>query len=273
VLAGEEEGVRDGVVEGLERRAVLADKARPWPKVDAQHPQFEQIRARRQAARERSGFPAARADGEGRASGSIWFCDFLWNKTYVTIGGDVRPCCVDGVPVVGNAVQEPFERVWNNDNYVAMRQRLVAKDPVPACRGCMHVQEISDPARIAKLLLGARPPEKHELPPMPDALDPMKRRRQRSGTPPKLEWPAVDDASNYVLQFSLDGFASILWSTDGPMGGAIRTNSYQVPVWAWRDAPVDRVIEYRVLARRPDGHHEVARGSVGAEVEQAGQRR
>lgn len=259
--------IKDGVVEGLERRSVGFDRRRTWPGNDPANPEFAAVQQRRAEARRSSGFPAPapQVDGDD-AEGSIWYCDFLWNKTYVAIGGDVRPCCVDGVPILGNAVEQPFEQVWNNENYRAMRQRLVAKEPAPACRGCMHVVEVEDPATIRKHLLGQRAPRPDELPELPDALDPSKRRRQRSGKPPELTWPEVEGAQNYVLQFSLDGFGSILWSTDGPMGGAVRTNRYQVPVWAWRDAPVDREIYYRVLARLPDGQREVASGSVAAET-------
>ncbi|MFY9343472.1 MAG: hypothetical protein WAT39_13330 [Planctomycetota bacterium] len=71
-----------------------------------------------------------------------------------------------------------------------------------------------------------------------------------------------------MLEFSLDDFGSILFATDGPLGGpAIRVTRYQVPLWAWRDAPVDRTIQYRVLACLPAGRREVARGSVGPEPE------
>ncbi|MCK5942767.1 MAG: SPASM domain-containing protein [Planctomycetes bacterium] len=260
--------IKDGVVEGLELRSYAFDRGHRWPGANPDHPEHEQIRQRRAAARRSSGFPSQPPPRERPAAGvpePVWHCHFLWSKTYVAIGGDVRPCCVDGVPILGNAVEQPFEEIWNNENYRAMRQRLVAKDPAPACRGCMHVVEVRDAKEIDRLLLGRRAPRTGELPPMPAALDPASRRRQRSGKPPELTWPAVDGAQNYVLQFSLDEFGSILWATDGPMGGAIRTNRYQVPVWAWRDAPVDRAISYRVLARLPDGEREVARGSVAAE--------
>ncbi|MGB3966674.1 MAG: radical SAM protein [Planctomycetota bacterium] len=102
---------RDGVVEGLERRSAEHGTARQWPELDARHPEFTAIQARRAAARAASGFPEPWT-GEPAAGGSIWFCDFLWHKTYVSIGGDVRACCVDGSPVLGNLLQQPFEQVW-----------------------------------------------------------------------------------------------------------------------------------------------------------------
>jgi MoaA/NifB/PqqE/SkfB family radical SAM enzyme len=256
---------KDGVVEGLEQRTATHGTRRRWPELDPDHPDHAAIQARRAAARATSGFPEE-WQGVPATGESVWCCDFLWHKTYVSIGGDVRACCVDGNPVLGNLVQEPFEQAWNNDNYRNMRLRLTAKAPAPTCRGCMHIREEHDPVQVARLLQGHRAPRADELPELPPALDPTRRRRQRSGPPPELTWPATPGATSYVLEFSLDAFGSILFATDGPMGGpAIRSNRYQVPPWAWRDAPVDRTIHYRVLACLPGERREVARGEVGPE--------
>lgn len=258
--------LKDGVIEGLEMRDAMNGSERKWPAQDPRRPDHAEVQTRRAAARASSGLPRPWT-GAPKPSEPIWYCDFLWHKTYVSIGGDVRPCCVDSVPVLGNLNADRFEDVWNNDNYRAMRTMLAAKSPAPTCRGCMHVKEARDPATIARLLQGRRAPRADELPELPPALDPLRRRRSRSGPPPTLTWPEEPAAHSYVLEFSLDGFASILFATDGPMGGpAIRANRYQVPPWAWRDAPVDRAIEYRVLACLPDGRREIARGAAAAET-------
>jgi MoaA/NifB/PqqE/SkfB family radical SAM enzyme len=261
---------RDGVVEGLELRETLGELRRPWPATGARDPGAETVQRRRAAARASAAtrLPEPRAGApDAKDRGSIWWCDFLWNKTYVTVGGDVRPCCVFGVPITGNLLQKPFEEVWNNREHRVMRQRMVMKTPVPACRGCMHIKEIADPVEVDRLLQGKRVPTADEAEPLPATLDPRCEPRHRSGEPPVLEWPPVPDAREYVLEFSLDEFASILYSTKGPMGGpAVRENRYAVPPWAWRDAPVDREIWYRVLAHLPTGPREVMRGSVGAEA-------
>lgn len=263
---------RDGVVEGLEYRELNADRRRPWPRLDPQEPAHAEVLARRDAAYRRSGFPSRRAaDPAAPARGGMWYCEFLWEKTYVSIGGDVRPCCVMGTPVVGNLNEEPFERIWNNDAYRAMRQRLAAQQPVAACKGCMHIRRVDDPVQVDRHLGGQRLPRPDELLPVPPALDPARQRPVRSGEPPLLTWPVADDAREYVLQFSLDGFASVLFATDGPMGGpAIRDNRYAVPPWAWRQAPVDREISWRVLARTAAGDRELLRGAVPAEEGAAG---
>jgi radical SAM protein with 4Fe4S-binding SPASM domain len=260
---------KDGVVEGLEAREFFGSGRRSWPLLDARHPDFAGIQQRRAEAHARSSFPA-RQEGPAEpvtAGESIWWCDFLWNRTYVTVGGDVRPCCVFGVPVTGNLLQQPFEQVWNNDAHRVMRQRMVAKKPVTACRGCMHIKKIDDPAEIGRLLQGRRVPRADEFEALPAVLDPRRQPRHRSGTPPVLEWEEVEGAREYVLEFSLDGFESILFSTKGPMGGpAVREPRYAVPPWAWRDAPVDREIHWRVLARLPAEQREVLRGCLPAEV-------
>ena len=258
---------QDGVVEGLEAREYFGEGRPPWPLLDTRSPDFAAIQQRRTEAYARSGFPERRAgDPQAVAGDSIWWCDFLWNRTYVKIGGHVGPCCVIGMPVLGNVAQEPFEQVWNNDAYRAMRQRMVTKQPVTACRGCMHIKQISDPIEVDRLLQGRRVPRTEELEALPAVLDPRQQKRCRSGAPPVLAWEAVAGAREYVLDFSLDGFASILFSTKDPMGGpAIREPRYPVPPWAWRHAPVDREIRWRVLAQLPSGQREVQRGSVPPE--------
>jgi MoaA/NifB/PqqE/SkfB family radical SAM enzyme len=258
---------RDGVVEGLELREVNFSRRRSWPAMDTESEAGRAVVERRAAALTGSGFPVRRSGDGSVPRAPIWWCDFLWNKTYVAIGGDVRPCCVHGMPVLGNLLQQPFEDVWNDEPYRVMRQRMVGRNPVPACRGCMHIRTLDDAAEIDELLGGGRVPDPAELPPLPPALDPAQRRRHRSGEPPVIEWPRAPDDRSYVVQWSLDGFASILFSTDGERGGpAVRQNRYEVPKWAWRDAPVDRAIQWRVLARTDAGEREVAHGEVAAET-------
>lgn len=164
----------DGIVVGLERRET-------WPSVEPQDPPGaraglapEDVLERRRRAWETTRFPAANAspDVPDGVEDSIWWCDFLWNRSYVSVEGDVRPCCVYGAPKVGNVQVQPFDEIWNNELYRALRQHLVAKRPVLACRGCMHIREAADPTEIAHLLEGNRPVRVEELP-APDTFDPM----------------------------------------------------------------------------------------------------
>ena len=219
----------------------------------------------RAAAAAAAGFPPAYA-GHAAAHPPIGYCDFLWNKVYVTIGGDVRTCCVLHTPVAGNLHQDSFPSIWNGEVYRVMRQRLAMQDPVPACRGCTHLRTLVDERDIAAALGGMRAPTAAEAEPLPPAMQSVFGRRHRRGPPPQLEWAAVEGARGYVVECSLDGFGSLLFSTSGPMGGpAVRDNRYVVPNWAWREAPVDREIQWRVLARLPAGDAEVARGVLPPE--------
>ena len=257
----------DGVVEGFQFREVSSGRRRPWPKREESGVAAAAVAARRSEAAGDTTFPAppptvAPVPG---LEGMPW-CEFLWRKTYVAIGGDVRPCCVFGSPVVGNLLQDSFEAVWNGEAYRQMRQRLVRGDPAPVCRGCTHIRTVTDPAQAARHLLGSRLPEAAEIGPLPAALDPQQARRQRAGTPPVLTWPAVPEAQRYVVEFSLDEFQSILFSTDGPRGGPkLHDNRYQVPNWAWRDAPIDRTIHWRVVAKTKAGDRPCAAGALAAE--------
>jgi radical SAM protein with 4Fe4S-binding SPASM domain len=254
----------DGVVEGLERREINQGTRRPLPLFDERHPRYAEISARRAAVGAESEFPPRRSGDPAAAPGdSIWWCDFLWNKTYVYVGGNVRPCCVHQVPTLGNVEEQPFDELWNNENYRVMRQRLVAKLPAPSCKGCMHIREIEDPVEIDRLLQGKAIPRADELLELTAALDPACQRRRRAGDPPVLVWDAVTGARSYVVEFSLDRFTSVLFSTDAADGGpAIRESRYRVPLWAWWEAPADREIFYRVLAKLPDGTVEVSQGSI-----------
>jgi MoaA/NifB/PqqE/SkfB family radical SAM enzyme len=260
----------DGVVRGLEAREVQQARRRPWPGRDTEGDGHDAVATRRARAYRDSGFPERAPRTEAApAPQPIWWCDFLWNKTYVAIGGDVRPCCVHQVPVLGNLLREPFEKVWNNDSYRAMRQRMVMKEPVPACRGCMHIREVRDPERIAQALGPTRVPLLEEAVPLTPALDPRNQRRHRQGPRPVLTWDPVPGARAYAVHFSLDQFGSVLFSTDGPTGGpALVESRYEVPPWAWRDAPVEHEIQWRAVAKLPGGDRIVATGAIPAEATQ-----
>lgn len=254
---------RDGVVVGLEARSFEAVRRtavsgeRPVSKDESVHTP-------------RTSFPPRRKpDSDRRETESIWWCDLLWNRSYVHVGGNVRPCCIDSVPVMGNLAEAPFDEVWNNENYRALRQRLAAKSPAPACRGCMHIREIRDPVAIDEALQGAAIPTQVDLAPLPPVLQPTRERR-RSDPAPHLVWPEVPNATSYTVEFSLDHFESILFSTDADTGGpAIRTPSYTVPTWAWNHAPVDREIQYRVLAHVGGKQREVSSGVLAPDESNA----
>jgi radical SAM protein with 4Fe4S-binding SPASM domain len=88
----------------------------------------------------------------------ILACSMLWDRTYIHQGGEVRPCCVDGAPLVGNIDDEPFEDVWNNATLRHMRQRLVRRDPVDICKGCQFLLPVDHPREIDRYLAGGSVP-------------------------------------------------------------------------------------------------------------------
>ena len=233
---------------------------------DRSHRDHARIADRRADAARSMSFPAPRpANPEPPERDPIWYCDFLWNRTYIHLGGNVQPCCVNPMPDVGNVEQQPFDQLWNNDNYRALRQRLVMRDPAPACRGCWHIQELRDPARIDAALQGMEIPRPDEVGALPAALDPAQQRPRRSTPPPVLTWDADPDAQSYTVEFSLDGFHSVLFtSEDYPP--RIVENRYEVPAWAWVHAPVSEAIQWRALARLADGRRPVGGGVIPPET-------
>ena len=256
--------LHDGVVEGFEAREVNQHRRRRLPTLDHSHPRFEEISARRNAVRARSALPEKRPrDPNAERQEPIWFCSFLWNKVYLHIGGDVRACCVHQAPRPGNLNQQPFEDLWNNQAYRALRQRMVMRDPAPACKGCMHIREITDPVEVDFYLQGMDVPRPEDVAELPDALDPAATDRKRSHEvpAPTIHWQEVRDASHYVVEFSLDHFASTLFTTRDHRP-QVKESRYTVPKWAWDHAPVEREIHWRVFAHRTDEVLQVEAGTI-----------
>jgi len=157
------EGVRglsvsDGVVEGMEHRAWIGSVTTDIP--PARHTP-EQIELRERASATAS-YPApvppptpTPPARKPSTPAPAWYCDFLWERSYVDVGGDVRPCCVPGAPILGNVRVEPFDRIWNGEHYRALRTRLAARDPVSVCKGCQHIRTADEPDQIHRVLQGA----------------------------------------------------------------------------------------------------------------------
>ncbi len=163
----------DGHLDGLGYHEINPGIRRPIPQLNRSTPGYKGIVTRRKKAYSRSSFPKAFSCKlfAGRQE-AIWYCDFLWNRTYVPINGKVHVCCVYGSPLVGNIFETDFDELWNNDNYRILRQRMVLGDPVPACRGCMHIRKLTNPIEIDLRLGGARLPDGADLPPLPPVLNP-----------------------------------------------------------------------------------------------------
>ena len=67
-------------------------------------------------------------------------CLLPWFSCYITVSGNVRPCCSFGegeTLVMGNLFEEPFEQIWNNEKYRAFRRAaLDHKLTYTVCRNC-----------------------------------------------------------------------------------------------------------------------------------------
>lgn len=255
----------NGAVAGLGERQVNAERRRPWPRLSARDPDFQEIQERRRRARARTDFvPAETANTlPSDTPDSVWVCDFLWNKTYVTLPGDVRTCCVPGTPVIGNMNRQRFDEIWNDPVYRTMRARLVRKDPVPICRGCQHIRELTDPDEISRALQGRATPDAKAFADLPATLDPFKVRllspTSATDLPPVLTWDAARGARGYEVELSVDRFATLAFASSwhGPL---LSDNRFEVPEWAWQQAPRDRPIFWRAVAWLPQTKLEVGLG-------------
>lgn len=254
----------DGTIAGLGIRRVERKGGRASRVHDQDLLAVKRARRRQALAHSRGevdALPAVEADPPASA---MW-CDFLWNKTYVHIGGNVVPCCMHGAPVAGNLNEQDFLSIWNGPVYRQMRQRLAAGKPAPFCRGCTHLRTLTDREQIRSALHGTAAPTEDDLGALHPVLDPHCAKARRPGPPPVLEWDPVPGASDYVVECSLDEFRTILFATDGARGGPrIREPRWQVPPWAWKQAPVDHAIWWRAKANLSGDSREVASGLIPA---------
>jgi len=68
-------------------------------------------------------------------------CLLPWFSVYITVDGDVRPCCSfreTETLVMGNLFTEPFTRIWNNEKYQAFRRAARERKLLyEVCRNCI----------------------------------------------------------------------------------------------------------------------------------------
>jgi MoaA/NifB/PqqE/SkfB family radical SAM enzyme len=76
-------------------------------------------------------------------------CPLPWESLYINHKGQVLPCCfatqrndpaLYKASVLGNAIEEPIEKIWNNEKFRALRRGLLSNQPVPICKGCAKVK-------------------------------------------------------------------------------------------------------------------------------------
>jgi radical SAM protein with 4Fe4S-binding SPASM domain len=74
----------------------------------------------------------------GDASAFNTFCNIPWILFWILPNGDVSPCFNNAI--VGNLVEEPLRRLWNNDRMKAFRQSLRKSRLFPYCLRCCFRQ-------------------------------------------------------------------------------------------------------------------------------------
>ncbi len=70
-------------------------------------------------------------------------CRRPWTLVYVTVHGNVLPCCIapwitahyDGI-ILGNLYREPLGDIWWGERYLTFRRELQTAAPPEPCRGC-----------------------------------------------------------------------------------------------------------------------------------------
>ncbi len=72
---------------------------------------------------------------ENKTGGRVG-CNYLMHRVYVSVGGDVTPCCMPGRPIAGNLYEQDFASIWNGPVYTALREGLRGGKPLPCCAHC-----------------------------------------------------------------------------------------------------------------------------------------
>ncbi len=108
------------------------------------------IRATETAARSKgidfsaSGATAPEVSLTPSREGQPWSaCRRPWTLAYVTVSGNVLPCCIapwitghyEGI-ILGNLYRDSLEAVWWGERYLTFRRELQTADPPEPCRGC-----------------------------------------------------------------------------------------------------------------------------------------
>ena len=79
--------------------------------------------------------------------------------------------------------------------------------------------------------------------------------------PPVLSWPASDVARCYVVEFSMNEFMEVVFTSSEHIP-ELTSHAYSIPDWAWQKAPWFRVIYWRVLAVTEYGKTELCSGTL-----------
>lgn len=66
-------------------------------------------------------------------------CHWSFDKAFISVEGNVVPCCTIADPEVinfGNALFQSFESIWYGEKYISFRQRILNNELVKPCMHC-----------------------------------------------------------------------------------------------------------------------------------------
>lgn len=69
-------------------------------------------------------------------------CQFPYNECFISVNGDVYPCCFCGSYTIGNAYKETFESVWFGEAYSKLRRARY----LPICKSCNPFTAFDNPS-------------------------------------------------------------------------------------------------------------------------------
>jgi len=99
-------------------------------------------------------------------------CLLPWFSLYITVDGNVRPCCSFGegeTLVMGNLFEEPFDQIWNNRIYQQFRSDALDRDlTYTVCRNCTP-NRLRDFLSLSAVLPGFFRPCRPKQTPVPAA--------------------------------------------------------------------------------------------------------
>jgi len=233
-------------------------------------PDGEDIRKRRDSAWDGVSFVRPN-EGESKVPerNPIDVCEFLWRRLYVRMDGAISTCCVPGAPLLGPLSEQSFQDVWDGPEYRALRLGLVQKKPQPLCAGCQHVKRLSDPKEIDRWLHGRHLPGEGAYPMLNQVFEPESTVTEESesvqyGTflrAPAMEWIPIENAESYEVEFSLDRFRTVAFSSS-THGVLLNNSRYNLPDWAWNLSPLGKMVQWRAFGIVRGNRVMAGRGAV-----------
>lgn len=78
-------------------------------------------------------------DLEGISMGFVGICDWLVQRSYIDLAGNVYPCCTNHKQKLGNLTDNTFIEIWNGEKYKKIRDMFYGGLIPYTCLGCSHI--------------------------------------------------------------------------------------------------------------------------------------